>query len=236
METQEINLKVKAGSLLTYSWNVLWDKFITLFLVMLVVWVAYIPMSALSGGDHNSFLTSIFGTFGFLYFIFIMSPISYSADFLFLKAIRRAEVDVKRIFEVFNNYLTVVLANLLRIAIIGIGFVFLIIPGIVFACRLVLVPYLVMDKHLDPVKAVEESWRLTSGYGWRIFWMYLVSFFLMIAGLIVLVFGFVIALMWINAAFASLYQAIIQERGEYIVADDELINLENEPIVTDNNQ
>jgi len=236
METQEIRLKAKAGSVLTYSWNVLWDKFITLFLVMLVVWVAYIPMSALSGAEHNSFLTSIFGTFSFLYFIFIMSPISYSADFLYLKAIRRNEVDVKRIFDVFNNYLTVVLANLLRVAIIGIGFVFVLVPGIIFACRLVFVPYLVMDKNLDPVKAVEESWRLTRGYGWRIFWMYIVSIFLMIAGLIVLVFGFVIALMWINAAFASLYQAVLEERGEFLVAESEPQVIQPEPINTDDNQ
>jgi uncharacterized membrane protein len=236
MKTQEINLRVKAGSVLTYSWNVLWDKFITLLLVMLVVWVTYIPMSALKGAEHNSFLTSIFGTFSFLYFIFIMSPISYSADFLYLKAIRNDEVDVKKIFDVFSNYLSVVLANLLRVAIIGFGFVFLIIPGVIFACRLVLVPYLVMDKNLDPVKAVEESWRLTRGYGWKIFWMYLVSFFLIIAGLIVLVFGAVIAFIWINAAFASLYQAIIQEKGEYMDTDNESTSEENESPEVDINQ
>ena len=215
MKTQVANLKTKTGSVLTHSWNVLWDRFITLFLIGLVIGVAYIPMSAMDGTDHNSFLASVLGTFSFLYFIFLLSPLLYSADYLYLKAIRVQNFEVKELFDVFNNYLNVVLASLLRVAIIGIGFAFLIIPGVIFACRLALVPYLVMDKRLDPVKAVEESWRLTKGKGWEILWLYIVSFALMVAGLIVLVFGFFVALMWINGAFASLYQAIIQERGEY---------------------
>lgn len=221
MKTQMEFLKARAGSVLTYGWDVLWERFITLFLLLLIIGVAYIPMSAMDGSDHNHFLASVFGTFSFLYFIFLLMPLITSADYLYLKAIRNQTFEVKEIFNVFNNYLNVVLANLLRVAIIGIGFMFLIIPGVIFACRLVFVPYLVMDKGLDPVKAVEESWRLTRGYGWRIFWLYIVSFFLMIAGLIVLVFGFFIAMMWINAAFAALYQAVIQERGEYTAVEAE---------------
>ena len=43
-----------------------------------------------------------------------------------------------------------------------------------------------MDKDLDPITAVEESWRMTRGYGWTIFWMAFLSFFIFIAGLCVL--------------------------------------------------
>jgi len=41
-----------------------------------------------------------------------------------------------------------------------------------------------MDKSLDPVKA---SWRMTHGYGWTIFFMAVVSFFIFIGGLILLI-------------------------------------------------
>jgi len=150
----------------------------------------------------------------------MIAPLKVSADFMYLKAIRGLRLDVKELFDVFNNYLNVVLAGLLQFAIVGIGFAFLFIPGVIFACRLALVPYLVMDKKLDPVKAVEESWRLTRGYGWRIFWLGIVSFFLVIAGFMVFVFGAVIAFMWINTAFAGLYQAILQEKGEYIETEE----------------
>ncbi len=216
METsKQIILKARAGSVLSFSWNVLWEKFITLFLINLVVWVVVIPMSAAQSHDSHSFLATVMGTFSFLYLIFIVSPFKISAAFLYLKAIRGADFEVKELFDVFKNYLNVVLASLLSIAIIGIGLFFVVIPGVIFACRLAFVPFLVMDKKLDAVKAVEESWRLTRGYGWRIFWLYIVSFFLIIAGFIVLVFGAVIAFMWIKAAFATFYQAVLEERGEY---------------------
>ena len=80
---------------------------------------------------------------------------------VYLKAVRRKNGEVAEVFDSFKNYLNVVLASLISGAIIAFGFFILIIPGIIFACRLAFVPYLVMDKKLDPVKAVEESWRLT---------------------------------------------------------------------------
>jgi hypothetical protein len=49
-------------------------------------------------------------------------------------------------FAAFNNYLNAVLAYLLVTVIIIIGFVLLIIPGIIFACKLAFVPYLIVDQ------------------------------------------------------------------------------------------
>jgi uncharacterized membrane protein len=107
-----------------------------------------------------------------------------------------------------KSYLNIVLANLLVFAICGIGFLLFIVPGIIFACRLAFVPYLVMDKGLDPVAAIEKSWFMTRGHGWRIFGMYLLSIFLVAAGFMLLFFPGLAALMWSGAAFASLYHAV----------------------------
>jgi uncharacterized membrane protein len=72
-----------------------------------------------------------------------------------------------------------------------------------------------MDKKLDPVKAVEESWRLTKGYGWRIFGMGLLAIPIAIGGLLLLVVGIIPAIIWITVTFASMYHAVMLERGEY---------------------
>lgn len=216
METQKTPLlKPRVGSVLTFSWDILWSKFITLFLITLIIVVVQLPMSIAQSSDTGSFTQTIFGVFAFLFMIFIVSPFKISADYLFLKAVRKVDFEVKEIFNVFQNYLNVVLASLLSFAIVAIGFLFFIIPGIIFACRLSFVPYLIMDKKLDAVKAVEESWRLTKGYGWRILWFYIVGICLFFAGLIVFVFGAVIAVIWLDIAFAGLYQAVMEERGEH---------------------
>jgi len=142
---------------------------------------------------------------------FLVRPvITYGANMMFIQAIRDQEPDIKWMFRGFQtNYFNIVLANLLTFAIVAMGFVALIIPGIFLACRLAFVSYLVMDKGLDPIKAIEGSWRMTSGYGWSIFGLGFISIFIFILGLICLIVGVFPALIWIHASFASLYQAIL---------------------------
>lgn len=131
---------------------------------------------------------------------------------MFLKAVRGEEAEIKLLIEGFRTkYLNIILANLIVFALIMIGFIMLIIPGIIIACRLAFVSYLIMDKDLEPIKAIEKSWQMTKGHGWTIFFMAIVSFFLVIAGIIVFIFGVLISLMLIHAAFATLYQSVLNQ-------------------------
>ena len=88
------------------------------------------------------------------------------------------------------------------------GLVFLIVPGIIFACKLVFVPYLVLDKNLDAIEAVKQSWKMTSGYAGTVFLIGLISIPIFIVGLICLGVGVVISLMWITSAMAYLYHRV----------------------------
>ena len=97
------------------------------------------------------------------------------------------------------------------VALVILGCIALIIPGIIIGCRLVFVSYLVMDKKLDPIEAVEQSWKLTRGHGWTIFFMGFVSIFIVIFGLILMIVGIFPAIMWVSSSFASLYQSVINE-------------------------
>jgi len=115
-----------------------------------------------------------------------------------------------------QNYLGIVLANLLTAALIMLGIIALIIPGIIIACRLAFVGYLVVDKKLDPILAVEESWRMTRGHGWTIFFMAIVSFFIFIAGICLLIVGIFPAAIWVSSSFASLYEAVSTERNTQV--------------------
>ena len=96
--------------------------------------------------------------FGLLYGVFVAGPISYGANWVFLKAVRGERVDIKDMFSVFQrNYWNAVIANVVVAVIVGMGFVMLIVPGIIFACRLVFVPYLVVDKQMDVMEALRVS-------------------------------------------------------------------------------
>ena len=103
-----------------------------------------------------------------------------------------------------------VLANLLVGVIVIIGFALLIVPGIIFACKLAFTPYLVVDRKMAVIEAVKESWRMTGGHSWKVFLIGLLGIPVCIAGLICLGVGVIISIMWITLAFASLYHAVSQ--------------------------
>jgi uncharacterized membrane protein len=211
------------------GWFVMKKYFLWLLLVVIICGLFDSPSKfGYNFNSHNGFTSNPFQDFpgilglvalGILvaiFVLFLVKPvISYGAKLIYLKCTRDIDPDLKDLFVGFQrNYFDIVLANLLVFIIVVFGCVFLLIPGIIFACRLALVPYLVMDKKLDPVKAVEKSWRMTKGYGWTIFGLALMAIPIVIAGLICLIVGIFPALILINSSFASLYQAILIKKDK----------------------
>lgn len=146
--------------------------------------------------------------------LFISPVFSYGSTMMFIQGIRDERPEPRWLIEGFRtHYFNIVLANLITSAVIIMGCIALLIPGIIIACRLIFVSNFVMDKQLDPIKAIEASWRLTRGYGWTVFGLGFLSIFIFILGLICLFVGVFPAIIWIRASFASLYQAILTEKG-----------------------
>lgn len=200
-----------------YGWQQLWKYFLHLFLIGVIAWVASIPAWGPIGGEQG-FTTAGFVVLNLLataYWLLVLPVVNYGADWMYLRFMRDEPASAADMFQGFKKgYLNIVLANLLVYAIIGIGFLLLVVPAIIFACRLSFVTYLVMDKGLDPVAAIEKSWFMTRGHGWRIFGMYLLSLVLIICGFALLLVPGLFALLWAGAAFASLYHAVDLEDQE----------------------
>ena len=210
----------KAGDSYNKAWDILWKTFIELLVVTIVYGVISIPTGFFKWGDHNFhwYFIPIIG-FGVLYGVFLLGPIKFGVRWVFLKAVRKEKINIKDMFSVFErNYWNAVLANLLVGIIVGFGIVMLIVPGIIFACRLAFVPYLVMDQKMDVMDALKTSWEMTRGHGWPIFFIGLLAIPIFIAGLIVLFFGVIISMMWISAAFTVIYHAVCLQREQYVAA------------------
>jgi uncharacterized membrane protein len=154
-------------------------------------------------------------SFSLLYGLFFISIIRYGERFLFLKAVRDEDVDLKYLFEGFRGkYGKIVLANLIVAMLTIVGFMLLIVPGVIVLCRMVFVPFLIMDKELEPMQAIEKSWQMTRGHGWKVFLMGILSFFILIGGFVVFIVGIIISFMWIHAAFATLYLSVLNQMDD----------------------
>jgi uncharacterized membrane protein len=212
-----------------YGWQQMWNYFLHFFLVFILITLLSAPVSFLQ--DYESFgspgmvMLQLFAT---AYFFLVVPVFDFGADLIYLRGIRNEKIDLGEIFIGFkNNYLNIILANLLLFAIIGIGLVFLIIPGIILACRLSFVTYLVMDKGMDPVAAVEKSWTMTRGHGWKIFGLYLLAIPIFFAGIIFFVVGVFFALIWIHAAITALYHAVDIQDQEKLEAEIQINEIDD---------
>ena len=238
METKsDYRLIPDLGNSFSTGWRVMTDNFLRLLLVVIILAILSGPfkmmhfnfnMSDFSGDfwnnghnwGHNLFrigtlgiLAAFFGMIAMLY-AFLVAPIfQYGGNMIFVQAVRKIKPDFELLVKGFmENYLHVILANLLVFALVIMGFIALIIPGIIIGCRLIFVSYIIMDKKLDPIEAVELSWKLTRGHGWRIFLMGFVSIFIVLFGLLMLIVGIFPALIWISSSFATLYESVLREK------------------------
>jgi hypothetical protein len=211
------------------GWRIMKDNFLRLLLVVIILAVLVAPfkvpnfkfdLTDLPGIDHNigrflglGIFAAFFGLIAFIYAFLVAPVFQYGGNLIFVHAVRRIKPDFELLVRGFTeSYLHIILANLLVIALIVLGFIALIVPGIIIACRLAFVSYLVMDKKLDPIEAVETSWKLTRGHGWQIFFMAVASFFIVIFGLVIMIVGVFPAITWIACSFASLYQSVLNEK------------------------
>ena len=206
-----------------YGWQQMWKHFLYLFLVMIIVGIAESPASVVRDSDaDNSAGMIILQILAAVYWLLVFSVVKYGGDLMYLRAIRNEKFEISEMFDGFKkNYINIILANLLTFAIIGLGFVLLIVPGIILACRLAFVSYLVMDKNMEPVAAVEKSWEMTKGHGWQIFGMGLLVIPIVIGGLICFIVGIVFSIIWISTAFASMYHAVDLEEKKQL--NDEFV-------------
>jgi len=220
------------GESFSNGWNVMKKYFLILFLVVIVMGIVVGPTQVFNwkfDASHHGhwdwnfpdiglialgIATVIFGLIALAYGCLVVPIFKYGGNMMFLQAVRDIRPDFNTLVAGFKqNYLNIVLANLLTIALIILGFIALIVPGIIIACRLAFVSYLVMDKKLDPIMAVEESWKMTKGHGWTVFFMAIVSFLIIIGGLCLIFVGVFPAAIWVGSSFASLYEAVLIEKA-----------------------
>lgn len=108
----------------------------------------------------------------------IGSVISFVASILIAFGMIQNTINITRgqpiDFAAFYNagpmkMINFLVAMILVSIIVSIGFILLIIPGIILAYMLILVPYLVIDQDMGALEAISKSMELTKGYKMDIF-------------------------------------------------------------------
>lgn len=107
-------------------------------------------------------------------------------------------------------------ANILVSIIVIIGFILLIVPGVIAMLGLMFTKYLVVDRKLGPVEALKESWRITKGHRLKLLGFVVLIMVLNIAGAVALLVGLLVTIPLTMLVMAHVYRTLEHQAHEVV--------------------
>ena len=147
---------------------------------------------------------------GFAFAVLVAIPLKWGFSYVCLRAVRGEKPEPRDLLRAFDHYVNVASAAALVYAMVLVGLVLLVVPGIYVYCRTRFVPYLITQEDLDPIEAIRRSWSMTEDHlgsilGISAFGLLLSGVGMLLAGL-----GMVPAFIWWDLALASYYHAQVE--------------------------
>jgi len=118
-------------------------------------------------------------------------------------------VDLFSTFSLITSYL---IASVLVGLVVMLGFCLLILPGIYWAVRLYMFPWVIVDKQVGPFEAMRQSWAMTDGSFWNMFLLGVLLCGINILGTMALLIGLLVTIPLSFLAVAHVYRQL--ERAE----------------------
>lgn len=176
------------------------------FSVFVIVSVILIVSQALQGSDVdirdlNHFLINVISWI--VNVIIGMGLIKITLDFIDGK-----KPKIRDLFYT-KNFVSYLIASIVRGIIVFAGILLLVIPGIIFSLRLQFATYLVIDKGMGPIDAIKESWNKTRGNTWNLFLFWLLILLVNLAGLALLLVGLLFTVPLSMVATAFVYRKLL---------------------------
>lgn len=99
-------------------------------------------------------------------------------------------------------------------AIVILGLILLVVPGIIAALGLMFVAYLIVDKQMGPIDALKESWRITKGHKGQLFLFTLAVIGINILGFLALLVGLLVTVPVSMLAAVHVYRTLEHKASE----------------------
>jgi uncharacterized membrane protein len=104
-------------------------------------------------------------------------------------------------------------ASILLALAVTVGFVLLIVPGIILGLMFMFATFVVIERELGPIEAMGESNRITRGHKWQLFGFVLLLVLINLLGLLALVVGLLVSIPVSTLAFVHAYRLLGGKAG-----------------------
>jgi uncharacterized membrane protein len=121
--------------------------------------------------------------------------------------------EIGMMFGGFDRFGDGFLAYLVRLILVGLGYLLLIVPGVILSLMWAFTFPVLAETRLGFWEAMHRSAVLTEGYRWRLFLLALACFPIILLGLVVLCFGLLVAVPVCMTAFGLAYRWLVARKG-----------------------
>lgn len=175
----------QSWGLFKQHWAILLGSLVVGYLVMLAPSqiVQVILASSMGGGDATTGLVAG-AVVGMLVQVAVQSYIQIGWSRIWLACVRGETPTFGLLFSGADRYLTALGATFLMILGIYLGFILLIVPGLILAMGLSLTLFFVADTKLGAVDCLKASWEATKGQRLPLFGFFLVAGLVAALGLV----------------------------------------------------
>jgi hypothetical protein len=200
------------GDALSYGWNAYWKNVGPMLLIAVVVFAIQIAFSAIGNATDSVAVQVIFQLIGTLVSLLItLGWLRVS-----LEVTNGVKPELGDVFKA-NGYGPFILASILFYIGVVIGFILLIIPGIIFIATFGFYGFVIAQRgdNVGVLESLQRSHEITRGHRWQLFGMAIVLFLVNLVGLLACIVGVVFTAGITLIAWAYLYRAL---SGESVAA------------------
>lgn len=194
------------GATFKEAWAIFKEKWQTLLPIMAVPVLIGIASGLVQKGMEGSDLSVLIA----LTFNIIQMLASMGVLYVVIQVARGKAAEFADITKPLSNAVNYLLASLLYGFIVLLGFICLIIPGIVLAIKYMFVPYLVIDKGLKPMEALKASAKMTDGVKWDLLGFGIAATVLVWLGMLAFFVGLLITGPVAALSYALVYDKLVK--------------------------
>jgi uncharacterized membrane protein len=187
---------------LSTGWNITKSRF-PLLLAFMGTFLLLGGLRAFLGEKMESQILNVIIGMGFNVFSWYLT---FNTLGISLKLIDRKPVEYADLWRPQNKFWFYVLATLLYGVITALGTLLLVVPGIILGLMFMFYGYVMIEKSLGPIEALQESKRLTQGVKMDLFLFSLLAIGLNLLGMLALLVGVFVTMIVTYLAIAHLYR------------------------------
>lgn len=192
----EQKYEINITNWINQGWDLVFDNFKDFFIISLIYVILLLIVSS----------TII------IKFIFA-GPLSVGIFYIIFNKMRGKPINIGDISKGFNFFLAAVLADILITVLVGLGYILLIIPGIIVSALYMFAFPLILEKNMDFWEAMETSRKVVMKNLLEFSVFMLLMYILLFVGFLLVLVGFVVALPIVFAAVAFAYRDVFGLEG-----------------------